>query len=335
MPDHRDRDFDFDDLLDASGSVSIAGLDFAPSDILFQMDPDAYSLARAAYRTERIEDLTATVEKNFPQPIAHSFLKFLRGSENNIVRLHHLRDVWERLILLLHALVISECLRKLHRFSDVGISKSKILSDKLGDKLENLEGALSSHSSGIIQLDFVALFDQPVLDELRALNRSRNEFSHGAALTEEQAGTQILSLEPRVLALLELLEPLSQIKILRYHGTEGDIHRIRFHEYNGSNLSDTFETLELSTQELSAAQPCLRANRISAHYNNRLYNLGPFLHFARDIEGHIEKICIMKRKGRAATSGKIEYNVIAGEQIHLEEVTLFSHEMGAIDALQQ
>ncbi len=53
----------FDELLDCDGDVNVAGMQFAPSTILKNCDPIAYSIAVNEYIDSMIEDLRYDLER--------------------------------------------------------------------------------------------------------------------------------------------------------------------------------------------------------------------------------------------------------------------------------
>jgi hypothetical protein len=79
------------------------------SAILFEMDRVGYRAALEAFQSDQLNELKRSILDYFPLPIAYHFHKVEKGYENQIQRLHSLRDIWEAQIFTLYALVVGEC----------------------------------------------------------------------------------------------------------------------------------------------------------------------------------------------------------------------------------
>src|SRR6266850_2169749 len=125
-----------------SGTLDILGFQPRPSFVLFNLSQDTYQAAFDDFRRQREEELKEIVFAEFPSPIAHYFYRFENGYENELQRLHFLRDTWEAIVDLLHATVVAEC-----RFRQVPLTDpilfSHLLSDSMAQRLLNTERIVS------------------------------------------------------------------------------------------------------------------------------------------------------------------------------------------------
>jgi hypothetical protein len=94
---------------DQSGVLNIFNYQPRPSFVLFSLSQDTYQAAFADFQQQRQEELKQTVFDEFPSPIAHYFYRFENGYENELQRLHFLRDTWEAIVDVLHSAIVAEC----------------------------------------------------------------------------------------------------------------------------------------------------------------------------------------------------------------------------------
>lgn len=100
---------EFNEYLDSLyGTIKIAGSEFPSSKVLFAMEYETYCIALQDFHRDRIERFKEIVIDQFPTPVAMCYYRFENGFEHNLQRLNFLRDTWESIINLIHALVISE-----------------------------------------------------------------------------------------------------------------------------------------------------------------------------------------------------------------------------------
>jgi hypothetical protein len=127
--------------IDAQGPLTIFGFQPRPSEVLFRLSPDTYEAAFADFQADVQELLNDLVFYEFPAPIAHYYYRFQQGYENDLQRLHFLRDTWEATIDVLHAIALGECRLLGVRLSDP-MAFRHILSDSVADRLLNIERAV-------------------------------------------------------------------------------------------------------------------------------------------------------------------------------------------------
>ena len=90
------------------------------------------------FQQTRQDNLRETVYSEFPSPIAYYFYRFENGYENNLQRLHFLRDTWESLIDVLHAVAVAEC-RFRHMMLADPLKCGNRLSDSVAQRIQNIE----------------------------------------------------------------------------------------------------------------------------------------------------------------------------------------------------
>ncbi|MBC8217116.1 MAG: hypothetical protein H8E73_01505, partial [Planctomycetes bacterium] len=131
---------------DQSGTLDILGFQPRPSFVLFSLSQDTYQAAFADFQQQRQEELKQAIFDEFPSPIAHYFYRFENGYENDLQRLHFLRDTWEAIIDVLHAATVAECRFRCISLADP-IAFSHILSDSVAQRLLNVERIINRSSS--------------------------------------------------------------------------------------------------------------------------------------------------------------------------------------------
>ena len=193
----------FNDYLDGEYElVEIAGQEFRPSEVLYEMSKGSYTIALQEFKEKEISDLKQTIFNNFPTPIAVCFYRFENGFENNIQRLHFLRDTWESVINFLHALVIGNFRYKCLNIADSGVKFNDLFTDKISIKLLTIERLLQFAENADLNLECNDFIPIDTIQDMRELNRERNEFSHSAALSENQARKIIIENIDEVQSLL-------------------------------------------------------------------------------------------------------------------------------------
>src|SRR5262249_11175508 len=116
--------------------LDIFGYQPRPSFVLFNLSKDTYQAAFDDFRRQREEEVKELVFSDYPSPIAHYFYRFENGYENELQRLHFLRDTWEAIVEVLHAAAVAEC--RFRRISLVEpIVFSHFLSDSVAQRLLN------------------------------------------------------------------------------------------------------------------------------------------------------------------------------------------------------
>jgi len=293
---------------DEKGELDVFGFRPRPSFVLHQLSFDTYEAALADYRTRKEEDLQETVTTEFPAPIAHYFYRFLHGWENDLQRLHLLRDTWEAVINLLHALVVSEA-----RFLNLSLKDplkfSDFLSDKLQARLLTIERILDHARANAVILESEKIASKPLLAQMRELNQTRNAFSHVGAQSEEQARQFISESYSEVLDVLEQLKALRDIKVMRYLSQQG-LTKVRHERFDGHAMTKTIKELHLTKTQVNDSARYLQSDQVIVNCGKRCFGLRPFYYFQQDTNGHLTKLCFFKQTKGDVPNRKLIFEIV-------------------------
>jgi hypothetical protein len=91
-----------------------------------------------------------------------------------------LRDTWETIIDILHAIVVAECRFRQIELTDP-VSFSHLFSDSVAQRLLNIERIAGQVSGQGTTLGISQIVKISTLEAMRELNQTRNGFSHSAA----------------------------------------------------------------------------------------------------------------------------------------------------------
>lgn len=225
-------------------NLNILGYQPRPSFVLFSLSQDTYQAAFDDFRRQREDNLKELVFDEFPSPIAHYFYRFENGYENELQRLHFMRDSWEATADVLHAIAAAEC--RFRKISLVDpIKFSDLLTDSVGQRLLNIERIISQAKAQGVDLQICEIVSLSTLQTMRDLNQSRNGFSHSAAQSEAQARTWISECYEDVISILDDLRALSDVKVLRYLG-QSDNRTLRCEVFRGHSFTKTINSLAVS-----------------------------------------------------------------------------------------
>ena len=188
------------------------------------------------------------VAEGFPSPIAHYYYRFENGFENDLQRLHLLRDTWEAIVDVLHALAVGEM-----RFRSLTLAAplrfSDLLPDRVSDRLLTIERVVATASVSGLSLSAGKVAPQPVLEKIRELNQTRNAFSHRAAQSEAQARTWISECYEDALGILDDIRALKDCRFLRYLG-QTDANTLRCEVFRGHGFTRTIQSIKLTNDQV-------------------------------------------------------------------------------------
>jgi hypothetical protein len=317
--------------IDACGPLTILGFQPRPSEVLFRLSPDTYEAAFADFQADVQERLNELVFYDFPTPIAHYYYRFHQGYENDLQRLHFLRDTWEATIDVLHAIALGECRLLGVRLADPMAFKH-VLSDSVADRLLNVERALKlaqdqGHGTLVNGIVTTAL-----LDEMRELNRTRNAFSHSAAQSELQAREWIQECQGDLLSVLDDLRGLATIPILRYVG-QPDAMTVRGEVFRGHALTRTISPFPLSADQARDSIRFLRQNELLCFSGTRLFSVRPLMHSIEVDSGHRSSLCAYRKARGDPPNRRLEYEVTGDATRREEDRALFKVELDELRAL--
>jgi hypothetical protein len=341
MPSHIDRDdYDscpqFNDWLDEQyadqhEALDLFGFQPRPSYVLHQLNFSTYEAALADFLSDREEQLKQTVHYDFPAPIAHYYYRFEYGFENELQRLLFLRDTWEAIIDVLHALAVGECRFRQLMLQDP-IKFKHFLSDSVAQRLLNIERVIDHAAGQGMNLAISGIVTIPVLNTMRELNRSRNAFSHSAAQSETQARVWISECYQDVLNILEELRGLADVSVVRYLGQE-DGKTLRCEFFRGHALTRTIRTLPLTDDQVQASQRYFYQGEILVSVQDCVFSLRPLIYFREDPSGHTTKLCMFRKTKGNAPDRRLEYEVVGEATRRDEDRTHFKLELDELRSL--
>lgn len=316
---------------DQSGVLEILGFQPRPSFVLFTLSPDTYEAAFSDFSQQREDEIKDTVWNSFPSPIAYYFYRFENGYENELQRLHFLRDTWESVIDILHALAVAESRHRRVRLVDP-LKFKDLLTDSVAKRLENIEEITNQLSGAGVLPSVAKISPVATLNAMKNLNQSRNAFSHSAAQSEAQALNWINESYVDVLEVLAALDGLEEIQIVRYlsqvNGTT-----LRCESFRGHSSTRTIQNIKISHQQMIESARYFQVGQMLVIAGGLIFGLSPMIHFREDRVGHTTRLCIFRKTRGDVPDRRIEYEVI-GEAIRQEEDrALFSTELSELRGL--
>lgn len=297
----------FNESLDEGGKTLIAGTEFLPSRILFEMEPIGYVEAFQEFQDTEFERLKDTVYNQYPSCIAYNFRLSEKGegASDPVRKLLHLKDTWESIVFVLYAIVWGEIrhksidLKAAQIFISYGptgdpvygyFNTNKLLTDALKTKIQNLKAIVTFAKANNLGLKCEAI-ENELLDKLLELQDIRNDISHHTAPTKEEAEDELRQVIPLFKEMLVLTEFLEDCKVLRF---ESFAAKFRCEEFNGHFLNKEFDDFNFN-----ANQPYvlgLGQEQLFLKWENEIFSLSPFLHFHRDVAGRESYLSFFKAK---------------------------------------
>ncbi|RPI78490.1 MAG: hypothetical protein EHM45_06385 [Desulfobacteraceae bacterium] len=314
-----------------SKPLDISGFQPRPSFVLFSLSQDTYQAAFADFQQQFQEELKQVIFDKFPTPISYYFYRFENGYENDLQRLYFLRDTWEAIIDILHAVAVAECRFRRISLADP-IAFSHFLSDKVAQRLLNIEHIINHADSQNIPLDVSQLIPIATLQLMRELNQTRNAFSHLSTQSELQAQKWIHECYEDVIDILDDLQNIKNIEILRYLG-QVDVTTLRCEAFRGHSLTRTIHNIKLTVDQIRNSQQYFRQGQIIVYYNGCLFGLQPLIHYREDSSGHITKLCMFRKTHGKEPNRYIDYEVVSEGVRWEQERILFKLELDEIRAL--
>lgn len=293
----------------AYGTITVGPERFHPADVLDKLAPDASRRGRDEVRAQSRTDLEQVVCDSFPAPVAVPFQGFLEGSTAPLTRLYRLRDVWESMIRLLAALVLSEASHVGPAFAPIPVRDGKdqawrpckprdLISDKLATRIGLIEGVLHRAKEVSANLEITSVLPADVLVEVRRLNSVRNGFSHDATKSDKQAQAIIDEAYPVLREVLLDLSEMKDIRLMRIKaivpGNQAEVERLVGHAQS-RRMSKIFLDENAAAVAVSA-QPVDGFDRVMAAVGAKMLDLSPFFYVADDDTGHRTRIFEFKRR---------------------------------------
>lgn len=298
----------FNDSLDEEGVVEIATITFQRSRILFDMALETYKDAYSEFLEKEFDDLKQAVFDYYPSCIAYNFRLSERGegSSDPVRKLLHLKDTWESIVFVLYALVMGEVRNKRVNLKDTQIFVShdtggnptyanfntdRLLSDALKQKIQNLKAIVGYAQTNALGFKIEEI-ELGLLDDLLALQNIRNDISHHAAPTREQAEEELMQVIPLFREMLIKTRFLENCKILRFESYAAEC---RCEAFNGHSLNREYDNHGLIQTHLAYVLG-LGQDQLFTLWDAECFGLSPFLHFDRDATGHESYLCFYKGK---------------------------------------
>mgnify|MGYP001558473684 CR=1 FL=1 len=314
-----------------SGTLDVLGFQPRPSFVLFSLSQDTFQAAFDDFQRQREEELKEIVFSDFPSPIAHYFYRFENGYENELQRLHLLRDSWEALVDILHAIAVAEC-RFMSFLLTHPITFKDFLSDSVAQRLLNIERIITQAQGLGIGLQIAEIVSISTLQTMRDLNQSRNGFSHSAAQSELQARTWISECYEDVINALDDLRGLADIQVLRHIG-QVDARTLRCEVFRGHGFTKTINNIAVTDEQIAESQQYFQQGQILVSCSQRIFGLRPLVHYREDASGHTTKLCVFRKIRGDVPNRRIEYEVIGESARWDEDRTVFKAEIDELRAL--
>ena len=326
------ENLDFNQSLDDEiGDVEICGECLRPSQILFELKPETYRIARTDFLTQKLENLKLLAFEYFPSLIAYNYRLSEKGPGANdpVKKFMHLKDAWEGAINILYAIVFGEIRAKGVdlKIADVYHSGNAnqrfnthiILTDELKQKLENIRAVVNYSKLLSLGLKSEVSIQAELLDALYELQNNRNHFSHSATPTKEQANKELTVITPLFNKALENMQFLENVIIFRFESLS---EKCRVETFKGHHLNKEFDDFLILPDKI----PYVITNVgqvVFAKWDDDIFSLSPFIHYKEDDTGHETYLCFYKGK----RNGKYCY-----EPLKLREEITFEHLQLRFDA---
>lgn len=280
----------FNDSLDEAGQIDIAGIPFFPSRILYEMEPIGYTEAYQDFLNSEYDRIKDVVFNQYPSCIAYNFRLSEKGegASDPVRKLLHLKDTWESIVFVLYSIVWGEIrhkgidLKAAQVFVSLGpngnpvyepFNTRKLLSDAIKAKIQNLKAVIEHSIVNGFGLKCEEI-EPDLLDKLLELQDIRNDISHHATPTREEAEAELLQVIPLFKEMLMMTEFLAECKILRF---ESFAINCRCEEFNGHFLNKEYDNFDFGPSQPYVLG--LGQEQLFLKWENEVFSLSPFLHF--------------------------------------------------------
>jgi hypothetical protein len=199
--------------------------------------------------------------------------------------------------------------------------KAKVIrTDELKQRLENIRAIINYSSNFSLGLQCGKNISSSLLDTLYSLQDNRNHFSHSATPTKEQAEEELIKVLPLFDNVLEELQFLQNVTILRFELFDQKCH---FETFIGHHLNKEYDDkIEVDPAKLGYVMTN-PGQIVFAKWDNEFISLSPFFHYLNDNTGHETYLCFYKGKKQ----GKYWY-----EPLKMRQEITFDHLQARFDA---
>lgn len=206
------------------------------------------------------------------------------------------------------------------------------MSDRISDRLLNIERIINHAGTQGISLSLSRIVPSRILDTMRNLNQSRNAFSHSAAQSEAQARAWVGECYEDVVDVLDELKGLSGLTVMRYLN-QIDGRTLRCEIFRGHSFTRTIKSIRLTSEQVRDSQRYFRQGEILAVCDDCVFSVRPLLHFCEDAAGHTTMLCAFRKTHGNAPDRKFEYVVVGNASRRDEDRTGFRIELDELRAL--
>jgi hypothetical protein len=305
---------EFNDFLDSDRNIEIKSgkllvtrdYEVSLSRTLFDADPIGYAQAYAAYLDDEFEKLKEVVFFQYPSIIAHHFRLSEKGIGANdpIQKLLHLKDTWEAIIFILHAMIWGEVRKKQINVNAAQVFVSfdpggnpvyatfntgRVFSDALKQKLYNIQAIIRYSKQQNLSLK-CEIISEDLIDYLLKLQDIRNDISHHAAPTRAEAESELRQVIPLFRDMLPETEFLQRCRIFRFENYGANC---QCEEFNGYSLRSEYQGLAFQGADLAYVL-ALGQQHLFVVWDNDCFSVSPFLHFVPDGQGHESYLSVYK-----------------------------------------
>jgi hypothetical protein len=313
------------------GSLTIFSFQPQPSEVLFTMSYATYQATFTDFIQQREDTLKEKVWETFPSPIAYYFYRFENGSENELQRLHFLRDTWESIIDILHALAVAEARHHGLTLSEP-IKFKDLLTDKVAQRLTNIEAIIAQFQTAGVNSVIATIAPVRTLRTMAVLNQTRNAFSHSAAQSEAQAQNWINECIADMIDVLDDLQGFAELQIVRLVHLQG-AYTLRFEPFMGHSSTKRFKTTTITQQQLMTSGKYLQQGQMLLVSRDSIFSLRPLVHYRDDSVGHTTRLCLFRKTHGDGSNRRIEYEVVGEASRINEDRVHFSTELTELRAL--
>jgi len=311
------------DLDDSEKPISILGITFRPSEVLFKGQKGTYNIALTDFKNRQSEEFKQKVFDSYPTPIAYYFRQTHFGYLDNNNRLHLLRSTWEAMIFVLYAIVVGEARKKSFPLRTAGVREADLYNFSIDRKLSIIEKILTYNRDNALGLKCGVLFDVDEIVKIKQLNYQRNGFQHVAALSEEQAAALFAELIPEVLGALKSIVEIENIEIFHFLNTDGNPLSLRCETFIGQSPNRTLKTYVISAVQLVFTGVELSNLNVLAKIEDDIFSVSPFLHFKSDDDGHLTNLCYLHQYN-PANALEFKFEIARRAAYYMEPIATFN-----------
>lgn len=263
-------------------------------------DRDAYLTALEEWRDKVREQLDKLVLETFPAPVAQYFWRATRGNPGHLERISAVRDTFEALVHILHAIVLAELRASGARVPSARVQRGWVDSQTLKERLELVRQVVLW---GNPDLTVTGQTTSELLAELELLIGYRNQLAHRAQPSHAQAEEWLKQMLPALQRALFAARWLRDVALV-----QPDRGAFRLYRGHSTELQylPTKASKQLRTVVASRENP---DREIFLLVNDQLLPVHPMLIPQDSAETHQSHLAFLKqRKGRRLIYERFGYS---------------------------